>query len=151
VIKTRHIFKIALTVPGITDLGQTPIGGRRIAQVSGGTFEGDRLRGKVKEAPGGDWLLMRADGVLTLDVRLVLETDDKELIFMSYRGMRHGPKDVMDRLNKGEPVDPADYYFRSIPVFETASEKYGWLNRIVCVAVGSRTPTGPVYEVYEVL
>ena len=150
-IQTRHLFKISLTVPGIVDLGNTPLGQRKIAQVSGGTFEGERLCGKVKEAPGGDWLLLRPDGVLMLDVRLMLETDDQQLIYMSYRGMRHGPKEVMDRLNRGEPVNPADYYFRSVPVFETASEKYAWLNRIVCVASGSRTATGPAYEVYEVL
>jgi hypothetical protein len=70
---------------------------------------------------------------------------------MSYRGLRHGPKEVMDRLNKGEKVDPAQYYFRMVPVFETASEKYSWLNRIVSVATGQRESTGPIYDVYEVL
>ena len=150
-IQTRPIFKIALTVPSIVDLGQTPVSGRRIAHVSGGTFEGDRLRGTVKSTTGGDWLLMRPDGVLTLDVRLILETDDQQLIYMSYRGLRHGPQAVMDRLNKGEPVDPTEYYFRSTPVFETASAKYDWLNRIICVATGSRTSTGPSYEVFELL
>ena len=150
-IQTRHIFKIALTVPNIVDLGQTPVGGRRIATVTGGTFEGDRIRGTVTAAPGGDWLLMRPDGVLTLDVRLMLETDDQQLIYMSYRGLRHGPKQVMDRLGRGEPVNANEYYFRSTPVFETASAKYDWLNRIICVATGNRTSTGPVYEVFEVL
>ena len=150
-IQTRHIFKIVLTVPSIVDLGKTPVGGRKIAYVSGGTFEGDRIRGTVKSITGGDWLLMRPDGVLTLDVRLILETDDQQLVYMSYRGLRHGPKEVMDRLNKGEPVDPSEYYFRSTPVFETASEKYSWLNRIICVASGNRTSTGPEYEVFEVL
>lgn len=150
-IQTKPIFQLVLTVPSITDLGQTPMGGRKIAQVSGGHFEGERMRGKVASAPGGDWLLMRPDGVLTLDVRLTLQTDDDQLIYMSYRGLRHGPKEVMDRLNKGEKVDPAQYYFRMVPVFETASEKYSWLNRIVSVATGQRESTGPIYDVYEVL
>jgi hypothetical protein len=150
-IHTRHAFQIVLTVPSIVDVGNTPIGGRKIAHVSGGTFTGERLRGTVHAAPGGDWLLMRQDGVLTLDVRLTLETDDKQLIYMSYRGMRHGPKEVMERLGRGEPVDPASYYFRAIPSFETASEKYSWMNRALFVSTGSRQASGPTYEVYELL
>ena len=86
-----------------------------------------------------------------LDVRLTLETDDAQLIYMTYRGLRHGPADVIARLNRGEPVDPASYYFRTTPVFETASTKYDWLNRVVSVATGRREASGPIYEVYEVL
>ena len=70
---------------------------------------------------------------------------------MTYRGVRHGPPAVMDRLNRGEKVDPSEYYFRTAPVFETASATYGWLNRIVAVATGYRLPEGPVYHVFEVL
>jgi hypothetical protein len=70
---------------------------------------------------------------------------------MTYRGVRHGPADVMARLAKGESVDPASYYFRTAPVFETAAPRYDWLNRIVSVATGRREASGPVYEVYEVL
>jgi hypothetical protein len=150
-IQTRHIFQIILTVPNITDLGQTPMGGRKIAQVSAGEFNGERLRGTVLSAPGGDWLLMRPDGVLQLDVRLTLQTDDGHLVYMSYRGIRHGPEDVINKLNNGEQVDPSLYYFRMTPVFETSSEKYGWLNRIIAVATGRRESTGPTYDVFEVL
>jgi hypothetical protein len=150
-IQTRHLFSIKLSVPSIIDLGQTPMGGRKIAQVSGGEFTGDRMKGTVVQAPGGDWLLMRPDQVLTLDVRLTLLTDDGDYIYMSYRGLRHGPQEVMDKLNKGEPVDPALYYFRMTPIFETSSAKYAWLNRIIGVGTGRRESTGPIYEVYEVL
>ena len=150
-IQTRHIFTINLSVRSIIDLGQTPMGGRKIAQVSGGEFTGDRMKGTVVQAPGGDWLLMRPDQVLTLDVRLTLLTDDGEYIYMSYRGLRHGPKEVMDKLNKGEAVDPALYYFRMTPIFETSSTQYAWLNRIIGIGTGRRKSTGPIYEVYEVL
>jgi hypothetical protein len=150
-IQTRHIFKITLTVPSIVDLGATPYGVRKIAHVTGGQFEGDRLRGTVQAGPGGDWLQLRSDGVLTLDVRLTLETDDKHLIYMNYRGMRHGPKEVLDRLNRGEKVDPASYYFRMVPQFETSSEKYSWINKLVAVATGHREASGPIYEVFEIL
>jgi len=150
-IETRHLFTLTADVPKIDDLGQTPNGTRRIATVTGGTFKGERLSGKIRAAPGGDWLQLRADGATILDVRCTLETDDGELIYMTYRGVRHGPPEVMARLAKGEAVDPKSYYFRTTPVFETASRKYDWLNRIVSVATGRREASGPIYEVYEVL
>ncbi len=150
-IQTRPLFTLTLLVARITDLGATPNGQRRIASVSGGTFKGERMNGTVQSPPGGDWILVRPDGTTVLDVRLTLETDDKQLIFMTYRGLRHGPKDVIARLNAGEAVDPSLYYFRSTPVFETASQKYDWLNRIIAVGTGRREPSGPIYDVFEVL
>lgn len=150
-IQSRPLFQLTLAVAKIEDLGDTPYGARKIAAVAGGSFAGERLRGTVLSPPGGDWLLLRSDGVLCLDVRLTLKTDDGALIYMAYKGMRHGPKDVIDRVNKGEPVDPSSYYFRAAPVFETSSEKYGWLNRALFVASGRREASGPIYDVFEVL
>lgn len=150
-IQSRPVFQLTLNVPKIEDLGLTPYGARKIATVASGSFEGERLRGTVMPSPGGDWLLLRSDGVLCLDVRMTLKTDDGELIYMHYNGMRHGPKDVLDRLGRGEAVDPALYYMRAVPVFETASVKYGWLNRAVFVAMGRRVAAGPIYDVFEVL
>ena len=150
-IQTRPLFDIVLQVPQVLDLGDTPLGRRRIATVTGGEFQGERLRGTVVGAPAGDWLLQRSDGVTVLDVRILLRTDDGEHIYMAYRGMRHGPADVMARLAAGESVDPKSYYFRIAPVFETASKQYAWINRIVAVGTGRREPTGPVYSVEEVL
>ena len=131
-------------------IGQTPIGDRRIVPVLDGRFEGERLRGAV-EPGGSDWILVHPGGAFQLDVRLTLRTDDNHLIGMTYRGIRHGPATVLERVNRGEPVDPASYYFRMVPFFETASEKYGWLTRIVAVAIGERVAEGPVYHVFEVL
>ncbi len=150
-LRTEPLCTIKLLVDQpIRMLGQTPFGDRRIATVSGGSFEGERLNGRVLSG-GGDWLLLRRDGVLQLDVRLIMETHDGHMIYMTYRGLRHGPADVMDKLNRGEPVDPSAYYFRTAPFFETSSETYGWLNGIVSVGVGSRKPEGPVYDVHRVL
>jgi hypothetical protein len=149
-IRTELLFKIVLDVPTIRDLGKTPYGMRRIAQIAGGTFEGPKLAGKVL-AGGGDWLLLRADGVLQLDVRVTLQTHDEQLIYMTYKGFRHGPKDVMDRLNRGESVDPSLYYFRATPYFETSSDKYSWLNGVCTVATGQRSASGPTYHVFQVL
>jgi Protein of unknown function (DUF3237) len=151
-LRSSHLFTITLEVdPTIMDLGETPYGRRRIASVKGGRFEGEELKGTVIPSPGGDWLLQRRDGILMLNVRLTLKTHDDHLVYMQYRGMRHGPAWVIEQLNKGEKVDPSQYYFRTTPWFETSSEKYRFLNRIVCVATGRRDPTGPVYEVFQIL
>jgi hypothetical protein len=123
-LNSAHLFTIKLAVGGIEDLGATPYGNRRIATVTGGTFEGDELKGTVLPSPGGDWICVRADGVWELDVRITLKTHDGHLIYMSYKGLRHGPQWVLDRLAKGEKVDPSEYYFRTAPRFETSSEKY---------------------------
>jgi hypothetical protein len=150
-IETRPLFELQLQVPQIADLGATPYGRRRVATVAGGRFDGERLRGTVAPAPGGDWMLLRADDVFELDVRITLQTDDGASILMSYRGLRHGPADVMAALGRGEIVDPSRYYFRIAPVFETAAPAYAWLNKIVAVGSGRRDPGGPVYRVEEVL
>ena len=149
-LRTAPLFSMTLQVSGMQPIGATPNGNRRIGLVAGGTFEGARLKGKV--LPGGaDWIIARSDGSTTLDVRLVLETDDGAAIGMTYRGMRHGPPAVMDRVNRGEPVDPSEYYFRISVAFETAAAKYDWLNRIIAVGTGRRPPEGPVYDLFEVL
>lgn len=150
-IRTEFLFRMPIEVETpLQMVGQTPFGDRRIAKVLGGSFEGPKLKGRVLPG-GGDWLLLRAHGVLQLDVRLTMETDDGALIYMTYRGLRHGPAEVMERLNRGEAVDPSEYYFRTAPFFETGSERYGWLNRIVSVATGYREAKGPVYDVHQIL
>ena len=113
-------------------------------------FEGPKLKGTVLPG-GGGWSLMRRDDVLEFETRLILETDDKEQIYMSWKGFRHGPKEVIDRLNRGESVDPGTYYFRATPYFETGSEKYAWMNRICSIATGSRTTSGRALQVFQVL
>lgn len=146
----RHLLTFTAHIETPQLDGNTPLGGRKIIMVTGGPVEGERVRGKILPG-GGDWALTRADGSLALDVRLMLETDDNERIYMTYRGVRHGPENVMKLLNDGETVDPAEYYFRIVPLFETASEKYAWLNGIVAVGIGERLPIGPRYTVHEIL
>ena len=86
-----------------------------------------------------------------MNVRLVLKTTDDALIGMTYQGLRHGPPDVVARIERGEAVDPTSYYFRTNPLFETASAKYDWINRILAIGIGHRQADGPVYSVFEVL
>ncbi len=149
-IRTAHLMTMKLAVTGLQAIGATPSGNRRVGLVAGGTFEGAKLKGIV--LPGGaDWIMGRADGATTLDVRIVLQTDDGATIGLTYRGLRHGPDAVMAKVNAGEMVDPAAYYFRTAVFFETASEKYDWLNRAIAIGTGYRPPEGPVYDIFEVL
>jgi hypothetical protein len=142
------VFQIEVKAPSI--IGATPGHDRRIGEISGGRFEGERLRGKILSG-GSDWQSLRADGATTLNVRLVLQTDDGALIAMTYAGVRHGPKEVLDRIARGENANPSEYYMRATPYYETASEKYGWLNRVVSVAAGHRVSGGAIYQVFEIL
>jgi hypothetical protein len=118
--------------------------------VPGGVFEGERLTGIVLDG-GSDWQTVRSDHSVLLDVRLNLKTDDGHLIAMTYKGLRAGEKEILQRIDAGEAVDPATYYFRTNPMFETASPKYGWLNNILAVGVGFRNEKGVIYNLFEVL
>jgi len=150
VIRTRPLFVMRLNVRKLQIVGATPGGFRRVGVVFGGSFAGDRLDGEVLDG-GNDWQLLRDDGVLALDVRLVLQTTDGAMIGMVYRGLRHGPPEILEQIERGEAVDPSGYYFRITPYFETAAPQYGWLNRVVSVGTGHRQTDGPVYSIFEVL
>src|SRR5215469_2273319 len=104
------IFQIEVKAPSV--IGATPGYDRRIGEITGGRFEGERLRGKILSG-GSDWQSLRADGTTTLNVRLVMETDDGALIGMTYLGMRYGPKEVLDRIGRGDKVSPTEYYMRA--------------------------------------
>ncbi|MEO8672356.1 MAG: DUF3237 domain-containing protein, partial [Tahibacter sp.] len=150
-LKSRHLFDIAIELHPIQVLGKTPAGERRIIPVSGGSFTGDRLQGEILPHAGSDLLLTRADGSYQQDVRLALRTHDDALILMTYRGVRHSSPDVAARISAGEPVAPSEYYLRTAPFFETAAPHYAWLNTILAIGVGERTPTGATYHVFEIL
>jgi hypothetical protein len=149
-LRSEFLFTMTGTVGSPIEVGVTPRGERRIAPIEGGDFEGPRLRGRVLPN-GADWMNIRPDHVLTIDCRAALETHDGASIYMHYRGFRYGPPEVMEALARGESVDPSEYYFRISPTFETGREEYSWLNRIVAVGVGRRIPSGPIYDIYEIL
>jgi hypothetical protein len=149
-VRTRPLFVMRLDVKGPLVVGGTSNGYRRIGIVPSGSFEGERLSGLVL-AGGSDWQVVRGDGSTTLDVRLVLRTDDGVLVTMSYRGIRHGPREIIERIDGGDVVEPATYYFRINPLFEAPEGKYDWLNRVIAVGIGHRQADGPIYSVFEVL
>jgi hypothetical protein len=149
-MNTRPLMTVRILAAPPQKLGTVPHGIRTVVPVMGGEFEGPRLRGKVLPG-GGDWLLLRSDGVLELDLRITLETDDHSLIYMTFQGLRHGPPDVIAALGRGELVDSASYYFRTLPRFETATETYGFLNRMLTVGIGEARPGGAVHTIDEIL
>ena len=150
-LRSRPLFRVDLTLHPYQEIGATPLGRRRIAPVSGGTFEGDRLHGIVLPHAGSDWLLQRADESFQLDVRLTLQTHDGALIGMSYRGVRHASAEVAARLARGEKVEASEYYLRTTPFFETADKRYAWLNAVIAVGMGDRRSDGVTYDVFEIL
>jgi hypothetical protein len=148
-LRLEPLLRAEITLAAPQELGETPHGRRRIIAITGGSFRGERLAGRV--LPGGaDWQVLRADGVAELDARYTLETDDHALIYVRNFGYRHGPADVMRRLAAGEPVDAALYYMRTTPRFETGAERYRWLNGLICVASGARRAAAVELEVFEV-
>jgi hypothetical protein len=125
---------LRLTTSATEEIGSTPRGPLSIFPISGGSFEGERLRGRVLPG-GGDWVTATAEGALDLDLRATLETDDAALIHMTFTGVRHD----------------ASHYFRTVLRFETAAPKYAFLNRLLAIGVGEIGPDGPVHVIEEIL
>ncbi|MGP4104794.1 DUF3237 domain-containing protein [Nonomuraea sp. KM90] len=152
-IQTEFLFDIVIDLNPQLDFGRGPVGQRVLFGAAGGTFEGPRLRGEVLPG-GGDWALFRPDGVMLLDVRLTLRTDDGALLHMTYGGRYTTPPelraDMADDAVRHQ-VPPSRYYFRSNPLFETGAESHAWLNDIVCVASGYLVEGGIAYKVFQVV
>jgi hypothetical protein len=132
-MNARPLMRLRLTVAATEDIGLTPRGHLTIFPITGGSFEGERLRGIV--LGGADWVTAAADGTFELDLRLTLKTDDGALIHMTFAGVR----------------DDTNHYFRTLPRFETAAPKYSFLNRLLAVGVGDGRREGPVHTIEEIL
>ena len=149
-MNSRLLMTMQVAVASPQRIGAVPHGTRVTVPIASGLFDGPRLRGKVLPG-GGDWTLLRADGVLELDLRVTLETDDGALIHMASFGLRHGPPEVLAALARGDSVDPSTYYFRTTIRLETSHPNYTFLNRLLAVASGDRRPAGVVYTIDEIL
>ncbi|MEH2513263.1 hypothetical protein V1291_004617 [Nitrobacteraceae bacterium AZCC 1564] len=152
-IKTELLFDIVVDLNPRQGFGDGPFGRRVFFGAAGGSFEGPKLRGDVLPG-GGDWALFRPDGAMTLDVRLTLRTHDGALIHMTYGGrwivpaaLQADMKDPVKRIQ----VDPAQYYFRTNPLFETGSPEYAWMNDIVCVGSGYLVEGAVAYRISQVI
>lgn len=147
--KLELLYTSIIEIAPPLNLGKTPFGERRIINITGGSFSGPRLAGKI--LPGGaDWQIIRSDETAEVEARYTLETNDGALIYITNWGYRHGPPEVINRLNAGVFVSPQDYYFRTTPKFETSSTEYLWLNNVVSIAVGERRKNHVIITVYEV-
>ncbi|MGH6664891.1 MAG: DUF3237 domain-containing protein [Pseudolabrys sp.] len=144
------IFTIHAELADILNLGCTPLGERRIIGILGGSVQGARLNGRILSG-GADWQIIRNDGAADIQARYMIETDAGARVLVSSAGLRHGPPDVMERLARGDSVDPSLYYFRTVMRFETADASVGWLNRILALARGQREAKAARLEVFEVL
>jgi hypothetical protein len=131
-------------------LGHTPQGNRQIFYVRSGTFEGPKVKGNLLSG-GGDWFVVRPDGVGEMDVRATLQTDDGDLIFAYYRGLFSAPTDVWSSIVKGEQVPRDKYYFYTQPLFQTSAPKYDWLNRTMSVGIGFMVPGGVSYKIFSLV
>ncbi|MGQ2905435.1 MAG: DUF3237 domain-containing protein [Neoaquamicrobium sediminum] len=146
----RHLADLDVELAAPIELGDSPRGRRRIIPIIGGTVTGERLSGEILNL-GADWQTVLSDGTAELDTRYAMRSHDGASIDIRNFGYRHGPKDVLDALGRGEAVDPSLYYMRTQPRFETGDGRYAWLNRIICIGSGVRLANGVRISFFEVL
>ncbi len=146
----EYLMNLSVDVGNVVSMGPGPIGERRVVGILGGTFEGSGLRGEV--LPGGaDWQIARSDGVLDLDARYALKEQAGGVVRVLSQGYRHGPAEVLKALGRGEDVDPAKYFFRTIMRFETGAPYLEWLNRTIAVATAKREARRVLLSAYRLL
>ena len=146
----EYLVNLSVDVGNVVSMGPGPIGERRVVGILGGTFEGSGLRGEV--LPGGaDWQIARSDGVLDLDARYALQEQAGGVVRVLSQGYRHGPAEVLEALGRGEDVDPAKYFFRTIMRFETGAPYLEWLNRTIAVATAKREAQRVLLSAYRLL
>ena len=150
VLATRYVFTITAHIAGVTSAGQLGFGERRIIPIIGGEVRGKDLNGVVLGF-GADFQIVRPDSSIELEAKYALQSDDGAVIYVENRGIRCGPTELIQKLNRGEVVDPALIYFRTVPRFETGAAKYRWLMQSLFVASAARHASRVVIDVHQVL
>jgi hypothetical protein len=148
--RLTRVYRLEATLAQPLDLGETAQGHRRIVPLTGGTFTGPELNGKLLPGASADWQIVLPDGTALGDIRYTLETDGSDLLYVQSRGVRHGSAEVLSRLGRGEDVDASEYTFRTSTQIETAAPHLDWLNKGVFISVAGRQATGVIYETYLV-
>jgi hypothetical protein len=148
--RLRKVYRLEATLGEPLDLGDVVQSHRRIVPLSGGTFAGPEITGKLLPGASADWQLVLADGTALGDIRYTLQTDEGELLYVQSRSVRHGSAEVLARLGRGENVDASEYTFRTSTQIETSAPNLDWLNKGVFISVGGRRPGGVIYETYLV-
>jgi hypothetical protein len=144
------LYRLEAVLGEPLDLGEVSQWRRRIVPLTGGTFAGPELNGKLLPGTSADWQIVLADGTALGDIRYTLQTDGGALLYVQSRGVRHGSPEVLERLGRGEDVDASEYTFRTSTQIETASRELAWLNKGVFIGVGGRNAGGVVYVTYLV-
>jgi hypothetical protein len=145
-----RVYRLEATLGEPLDLGGLDQGRRRIVPLTGGAFTGPGLNGKLLPGASADWQVVLPDGTALGDIRYTLQTDNGDLLYVQARSVRHGSAEVLERLGRGEDVDPSQYTFRTSTQIETAAPALDWLNKGVFISVGARQPGGVIYETYLV-
>jgi hypothetical protein len=145
-----RVYRLEAALGEPLDLGDVSQGRRRIVPLTGGTFAGPELDGKLVAGVSADWQILLPDGTALGDIRYTLQTDDGALLYVQSRGVRHGSPEVLERLGRGDDVDASEYTFRTSTQIETASRELAWLNKGVFISVGGRHAGGVIYETYLV-
>jgi hypothetical protein len=149
-LQTRYVFTITAHVGSVTSAGDIGTGVRRIISITGGEVKGRDVNGKVC-AFGADFQIIRPNELIELEAKYAFQTDDGAVIYVENRGIRFGPVELLQRLKRGEPVDPKLIYFRTVPKFETGDEKYRWLMESLFVGSAARHADRVVIDVHQVL
>ena len=144
------VYRLEATLGQPMDVGTIAQGRRRIVPLTGGTFTGPELNGKLLPGASADWQILMTDGTALGDIRYTLQTDRGDLLYVQSRAVRHGSAEVLARLGRGENVDASEYTFRTSTQIETAAADLDWLNKGIFVSVGGRQPGGVIYETYFV-
>jgi hypothetical protein len=145
----RPAFDVEAVVAPPIEVGDTTLGARRMIPILSGRVSGARLSGRLLEG-GVDYQLIRADGLAEIHARYIIETDSGARVYVENTGIRHGPPEAMARLRRGEAVDPATIYFRTVPRFESAAPELAWLQRSIFVCAGARFPERVELRIFEV-
>ena len=145
-----RVYRLEATVGEPLELGDIALGRRRIVPLTGGTFTGPELNGKLLPGSSAHWQVVLPDGTALGDIRYTLQTNGGDLLYVRSRGVRHGSSEVLERLARGEDVDASEYTFRTSTQIEAAAPELDRLNRGVFISVGARQPGAVVYETYLV-
>ena len=150
VLQTRYVFTITARIGSVTSAGDIGTGVRRIIPITGGEVKGRDVNGQIC-AFGADFQIIRPNELIELEAKYAFTTDDGAVIYVENRGIRFGPVELLQKLKRGEPVDPKLIYFRTVPKFETGSEKYRWLMQSLFVGSAARHADRVVVDVHQVL
>ena len=149
-LRTQYVFTITAEIAEVTTAGDLGYGVRRVIPITGGEVRGSKVNGKVLPF-GADFQIIRPSELIDLEARYAFETDDGAVVYVENRGIRFGPVELLQKLKRGEPVDPKLIYFRTVPRFETGHENYRWLMQHIFVASAARHADRVVIDVHMVL